>query len=95
MLSRNKTINFLHTVTGWSYKKCRTKLKANNWSLYGVIYPDMSHISRAYESLNKAVVNFGIQLKAALNSINYAYLVATTKQAITDIYKAWEANKNG
>lgn len=83
MLSRNKTINYLHVVTGWSYKKCRTKLKANSWSLYGILYPDFNSISRAFASLdmslisqafsdlNEAVVNFGIRLKAALNSIDF------------------------
>ena len=95
MLSRNKTINYLHILTGWSYKKCRTKLKANNWSLYGILYPRECLFKDSFNSLNKAVVNFGIQLKDALNSIDYVYFIATTKQAIRDIYKAWEANKNG
>lgn len=75
MLSRNKTINYLHAVTGWSYKECRTKLKANSWSLYGVLYPDMSPICKAFESLNEALnealVNVGTRLKATLNSIDF------------------------
>lgn len=73
MLSRNKTINFLHTVTGWNYKKCRTKLKANSWSLYGILYPDTSPIIKAFESLdmspciqafeslNATIASFGLQ----------------------------------
>lgn len=55
MLSRNKKINFLHTVTGWSYKKCRTKLKANNWSLYGVIQPRENLFKDAFSSFYKAI----------------------------------------
>ena len=87
MLSRNKTINYLHAVTGWSYKECRTKLKANSWSLYCVLYPDMSPICKAFESLdmspiikafeslNEAVVNFAIRFKDNLNSIDFDKII--------------------
>ena len=35
-MSRNKDIKYLHTVTGWSYKDCRAKLKQAHWNLSGV-----------------------------------------------------------
>jgi len=32
-MSRNKDIKILHSLTGWSFKKCRAHMKANHWDL--------------------------------------------------------------
>ena len=35
-MSRNKDIEYLHSITGWSYKECRTRLKKAHWRLSAV-----------------------------------------------------------
>ena len=36
-VSRNKDIKLLHEMTGWSYKECRTRMKANHWDISKVL----------------------------------------------------------
>lgn len=33
-MSKNQKVEYMHNVTGLSYKKCRSLLKANDWDLF-------------------------------------------------------------
>lgn len=37
IMSRNKDIKLLHEITGWSYKECRKRMKANHWKISKVL----------------------------------------------------------
>ena len=68
MLSRNKTIKLLHSLTNDSYKKCRAELKANNWNINRVLYPDFYALSDSVTALTEGIKQFNNAVAEAVNS---------------------------
>ena len=87
MISRNKTIKILHDVTGEPYKVCRAKLKANNWDLMHVIYPNYM---QALDSLKEYFTKLGEALRVALQPLSELNL-DNLKEALLEASK--EANE--
>lgn len=74
-LSRNKTIEALHNATGLSYKACREKLKACDWSLERALELDryieaLDYFSDALEGLKNVLRAFAIASGKALEAFN-------------------------
>lgn len=68
MLSHNKTIKLLHSLTNDSYKKCRAALKANNWNINRVLYPDFYVVSDCVKSISESLEQFSNAVAEAANS---------------------------
>lgn len=74
-LSRNKTIEALHNATGLSYKACRDKLKACDWSLERALELDryneaLDYLSDALEGVSNVLRAFAIATVKALDAFN-------------------------
>lgn len=74
-LSRNKTIEALHYATGLSYKACREKLKACDWSLETALELDryietLDHIGDVLENVSNVLRAFAIATGKAIDAFN-------------------------
>ena len=58
--SHNKKINFLHRITGASFRNCRIALKFHDWDIGGAVY----YICRGF--LNKIDI---LKIYGSLNSL--------------------------
>lgn len=54
-MSRNKDIEMIHTITGWSYKECRRRYHENGHDLWKTLPFNAESIEIAMEGLNKAL----------------------------------------
>ena len=68
MLSHNKTIKLLHSLTNDSYKKCRADLKANNWNINRVLYPDFYAFNDCVTAISEGLKQFSNAVTEAVNS---------------------------
>ena len=68
MLSRNKTIKLLHSLTNDSYKICRAKLKANSWNINRVLYPEFYALSDSVTAISEGLEQFSNAVAEAVNS---------------------------
>lgn len=81
MLSRNKTIKLLHRLTNDSYKKCRAKLKANNWNINRVLYPEFYALSDSVTAISEGLERFNKTVAEAINSA-FMPVVNALKEAL-------------
>ena len=68
MLSHNKTIKLLHSLTNDSYKKCRSDLKANNWNINRVLYPEFYALKDSIDTISDGIESFNKSIVEAVNS---------------------------
>lgn len=68
MLSRNKTIKLLHSLTNDSYKKCRAALKANNWDINRVLFPEFYSLKDCVDAINDGIKRFNNAVAEAVNN---------------------------
>ena len=54
-MSRNKDIDYIHYVTGWSYKECRRKYRENGYSLIMTLPGVNDNIKKALDAANKSI----------------------------------------
>jgi hypothetical protein len=73
MLSRNKTIKLLHSLTNDSYKKCRVALKANNWDINRVLFPELYALSDTVTTISESFKQVANVVAEALNNIAEAF----------------------
>lgn len=60
-MSRNKDIKLLHEITGWSYKECRKRMKANHWDIskvLGDLFDQMPEIISNTLDVMREALNF-------------------------------------
>ena len=70
-MSKNKTIEAMHKITGEPYRICRAKLKATGWQLLPAIgCPDFEAIKEAIRALGDVVVELASTLKKTLEDID-------------------------
>jgi hypothetical protein len=81
MLSRNKTIKLLHRLTNDSYKKCRAELKANNWNINRVLYPEFYALSDSVTAILEGLEQFSNAVAEAVNSA-FMPIVNALKEAL-------------
>lgn len=81
MLSRNKTIKLLHSLTNDSYKKCRAELKANNWNINRVLYPEFYAFSDSVTAISEGIERFNNAVAEAVNSA-FMPVVNALKEAL-------------
>ena len=86
-LSRNKTIEALHYATGLSYKACREKLKACDWSLETALeferylkalayideIIDIERLTNVIESVSNVIRALAIATGKALDTFNNSF----------------------
>ena len=54
-MSRNKDIDYIHYVTGWSYKECRRKYKENGYSLIMTLPGVNDNVKKAIDAATKSI----------------------------------------
>ena len=54
-MSRNKDIDYIHYVTGWSYKECRRKYKENGYNLIMTLPEVNDNVKKAIDAATKSI----------------------------------------
>lgn len=90
-MSRNKDIQFLHQVTGWTYKECRRKYRENGYDLWKTLPFNSQRMNEILEASKQAIeaLSMSVQqvcdtLKTAIMSVDWQKLVQAAKEAKKD-----------
>ena len=71
-MSKNKTIEAMHKLTGEPYRICRAKLKANGWELLPAMgCPDLYGLAETSRAIGDVLVELASKLKKALEDIDW------------------------
>ena len=71
-MSKNKTIEAMHKLTGEPYRICRAKLNANGWELLPAMgCPDLYGLAETFRTLGDVLVEFASTLKKTLEDIDW------------------------